>query len=176
LPWTVTAGRELGDGNGNVVQYTTANLGLICLAINSHDRLTGILGRVETWLRTDPAERAAEADILDLISKATGRLGYGVLASKIEDAQEASPELDRALSVELQIPEAAYTSSIDAALSLIPEGWSFGFTNKEQVNPSAGQPAHYAAVELKSSGKTSAATSLSLPLAICAAALKTREL
>ena len=177
LPWTVTAGREVGDSSGNVVQYTIANLGLICLAVNSHDRLINTLSQVETWLRSKATSQLAGAPaILELVSAATGRLGYGVLAAKIEDAEVASPEFDRALAVELQIPEALYTSSIDAALSLVPKSWGFSVTNKEQLNPLTNSPAVYTVVELRADGKLATATSLSLPIAICAAALKAREL
>jgi len=175
LPWTVLPGREIGDGNGNIVQYTQANLGLICLAVNAHDRLIGTLNQVETWLRSDPVSRCSEAQLLDLVSLATGRLGYGALASKIEDALSSSPDLDRAISVELQTPEAAYTASIDAALQLVPQGWAFGFTTQEQYDPVHEHNAFFMVVELKSAAKTVTATSRALPLAIAAAALKTKE-
>jgi len=176
LPWTVSPGREIGDGAGNIVQYTIANLGAICLAVNAHDRLISVLGEIESWLRLAPAHPLTKEQMIELVASATGRIGFGALAAKIEDAQGPSPEMDRALSVEMQIPEAAYTLSIDAALTLVPPGYAFGFSTKEQINAATGQPVIYTAVELKSGDKVAMAASLSLPLAICAAALKAKEI
>jgi hypothetical protein len=175
-PWTVIGRREIGDGAGNVVQYTVSNLGAICLAVNAHDRLLGALHRVEAWLRAPAASRITEAELIDLVSSAIGRMGIGSLAAKIEDAQDASPELDRAVSVELDIPEAAYTSSIDMALTLVPAGFAFGFSQEERLNQATGQPAPYIVVELKSGDKVVSAAALTLPLAIAAAALKAKEI
>jgi hypothetical protein len=173
LPWTVTAGREIAGGDGNVVQYTIANLGLICLAVNAHDALIAALGQAENWFRAVPASRCLESEILAAISAATGRIGCGALAARIEDAQAGSPDLDRKIASELQIPETAYTASIDAAMSLIPPGMTFSFSMKKQLDPASGSPADYSAVEFKTAdGKTAAAASLTLPLAIAAAALK----
>jgi len=175
-PWTVVGRREIGDGAGNVVQHTVSNLGAICLAVNAHDRLLGALHEVEAWLRLEPAHPLSKAQLLDLVSAAIGRMGIGALASRIEDAQDASSDLDRAVSVELDIPEAAYTSSIDMALTLVPAGFAFGFSQEERLNQATGQPAPYIVVELKSGDKVASAAALTLPLAITAAALKAKEL
>jgi hypothetical protein len=175
-PWTVLPGREIADGAGNIVQYTTENLGWMCLAANNHVKLMEMLGAVETWLRTPAASRSPEDHLLALISGASGRIGFAALASKIEDAAGPSPELDRAIANEMQIPEAAYTSSTDAALTLKPHQWSLSMDMREQINPATGQPASYTVVTLKYEDKAVTATSLTFQLAICAAALKTKEL
>jgi hypothetical protein len=44
--------------------------------------------------------------------------------SLIEAAWTGSPELDAAIAEVLDIAKAPYTSSIDAAMQLIPDGWS----------------------------------------------------
>lgn len=175
-PWTPLPGREIADGAGNVVQYTQGTIGQICLAVNSHDRLIDIVSQVETFFRTPPKQRPSEKEILTLLSGATGRIGYGALASKIEDAEAASPDLDRAISVELDVPEAPYTSSSEAARSLIAKGSRISDWEMDRLNPATGQPVTYIVVEIRSGEQTCTATSITLPLAICAAALRTKEL
>lgn len=119
-PWHPLANREIADSQGNIVQYTQANIGLMCLTVNAHKKLVDTLLDVEQYL-------AAHPDALAKIREATGRFGPEAIAVMIEGATEGSPELDLAISNELQLPVALYTTSIDMAMTLIPTGCTCSF-------------------------------------------------
>jgi hypothetical protein len=123
-PWRPLPNREIADADGNVVQYTQANIGLMCLTANAHKKLVDTLLALEPLLADKP-------DAVALIREATGRLGPAVIASMIEAETEGSPALDIAIANELQIPVALYTTSIDAAMTLIPDGKQCSFKPHE---------------------------------------------
>ena len=62
LPWEPTYNREIKDANNAVVQYTQANIGVMCSAVNAHGRLVSALDSVHSWLRSELSSRTPEAD------------------------------------------------------------------------------------------------------------------
>ena len=160
LPWHCAGNREIGDGSGNVVQYTTEALGLICLAVNSHEKLFTALNKIAGCLHGDGSGDEA---IRQIVREATGRVGYAALSAALEAAQAPSSALDAAIASELQRPQMAFTSSLDAAMTLVPPGWRIGFvsTVAELTSPDG--------------SRTVKASNTSTSLAVCAASLMTME-
>lgn len=176
LPWSPAPGREIADGDNNVVQYTAANLGLMCLAVNRHAVMSKIVSEIEHWLRSDPQTRKPDSEMLAMISGESGRVGFGVLATQLEELKQQSTEFDRRVSVELNLPHASYTSSMEMAMTLMPDGWNFSLSMGERPDPATDIPVMMSLVTMNSpDGKTVAGASVKLPLAICAAALRARE-
>ena len=175
IPWTATGSREIADSNGNVVQYTTENLGMICLAVNAHANLLSTLVKVQDALQASTYTVADNAGIIAMLVAASGRIGYAALAAQIEAASTPSPDLDRAISTEMQIPEMAYTSDLNAAFKLLPAGWAPTASTAQQLNPATNAVETMAVVTLTNGTKTVTGTSVLLPLSICAAALKAME-
>ena len=178
LPWEPMYNREIKDANNAVVQYTPGNIGVICSAVNAHDRLLKALDDVQLWLREPSSSRSPESKLLAAVESAIGRIGTELLASNVETSMSPSPELDRAISVELRIPEAQYTSSIDLAMSLIPAGgkWAVDMKQPNYVE----SPAHASqsvtvyVITVTTALKTASGTHPHMPMAICIAALRAR--
>ena len=175
LPWTMTGSRELADSNGNIVQYTHENLGMICLAVNAHANLLDTVAKAQTMLQDSTYTVADNAAIIAVLEAASGRIGFAALAAKIEASAAPSPDLDRAISVEMQIPEGAYTSDLNAAFKLLPAGWAPTASTMPQLNHETGETVQMALVTLTNGTKTVTGTSVLLPLSICSAALKAME-
>ena len=178
LPWEPTYNREIKDANNAVVQYTQANIGVMCSAVNAHARLVKALDDVQLWLREPASSRSPEGVLLAAVESAIGRIGAEQLAANVEVAMAPSPELDRAISVELRIAEAQYTSSIDLAMSLIPAGgkWAVDMKQPNYVE----SPAHASqsvtvyVITVTTALKTASGTHPHMPMAICIAALRAR--
>ena len=176
-PWSPAGNREIADAVGNVVQYTHANIGLICLAINQNERMSAVLAEIENWFHADPEDRKSETEILGLLASATGRVGYEVLALQIEELKQADPEFDRRMSGELQVPQGSYTSSIDMAMTLIPEGWTFTISQGSRIDPVTAETVSLPKAEMKApDGRIVGGLGSTIPLAACAAALRARDL
>lgn len=177
LPWSSTYGREIADGSNNIVQYTVANLGLMCLAVNAHDQMVQALDAVdEYFIKNRPATENGEA-VWALAKAARGRIGPAVLAASIEGAAGPDPGLDQKIAVELQVPQALYTSSTDAAMSLVPKDWQFRVSTKDhsiQENSlSPPVPVQVCLVELLGpGGRMVTGTHSQIAIALCAAAMK----
>jgi hypothetical protein len=171
-PWTALGSREISDGNGNVVQYTPENIGMICLAVNAHAKLYGALAKIMDLLHGDGS---GDEEIRKIVEEATGRVGFAVLAARIEAAPAGSHDLDRAISTEMQIPEGPYTSSIDAAFKILPDGWSPTASTIPQLDAATNEVVNMAVVDLKRGDKSVTGVSRVLPLSICAAVLKAME-
>ena len=56
-PWSPAGNREIADAVGNVVQYTHANIGLICLAVNQNERMSAVLAEIERITAIAPFRR-----------------------------------------------------------------------------------------------------------------------
>lgn len=168
-PWTALGSREISDGNGNVVQYTAENIGMICMSVNAHAKLYGALARIMDLLHGDGSD---DEEIRKIVEEATGRVGFAALAARIEAATAGSHDLDRAISIEMQIPEGPYTSSLDSAFKLLPDGWSPTASTVQQLDAETNEVVNMAIVELKNGKKSVTGTSRVLPLSICAAVLK----
>ena len=175
LPWTALGSREIADGNGNIVQYTPENLGMICLAVNAHSGLLDTVVKVQEMLQASTYTVADNAAVLALLATASGRIGFAALAAKIEGSAGPDAALDRAISTEMQIPEGAYTASLDAAFKLLPAGWAPTASSAPQLNPTTNIVETMAVVSLTNGAKTVTGTAVFLPLAICSAALKAME-
>ena len=171
-PWTALGSREISDGNGNIVQYTSENIGLICLAVNSHDKLFTALAKIMDLLHGDGS---GDEEIRKIVGEATGRVGFAALAAKVEAATGPSAELDREISVEMQIPEGPYTGSLDAAFRLLPDGWAPTASTAQKLDAVTNEVVTMAIVELRNGKQSVSGTSRVLPLSICAAALKAME-
>jgi hypothetical protein len=176
LPWTALGNREIADASGNVVQYTLENLGQICLAVNSHDAMVAALEKVEAWLAGspdgDPGMRLA-------VSAALGKIGIAALVTKIEALAAPSAEADRAIARELKIPEAQYTTSMDAALHLVPPGWAYTVSSSQvwREVDHTGSPIATALANIemtKGGAKTIRTSHASMVIALAAAAVATR--
>lgn len=180
LPWTPTYNREIADGGNSVVQYTHANIGQICLAVNAYPRLLQALTLIESWVRVPAEERyGTETNVLDLIATATGRMASDALASQIESLDGPNGAVERAIAQALRVPEANYTGSMDAALSLIPQGWRYSIGSREMARVDGGGVAAGTAivnlVEVTTpSGGMICGANPSLPIAISAAAVRAR--
>jgi len=124
-PWSPTSSREIADGAGNIVQYTIANVGTICLVVNAHQRLSAALGSAIAWLETPADQRGSESDLLNLLKEATGKIGVDKLASAIELGSIKGAEANRAIASELDMPEANFIGELQSAIQLIPNGASY---------------------------------------------------
>lgn len=172
-PWTVTGNREIGDGAGNIVQYSIGNLGQICLAVNSYDKLTLVVAMFDQWLRAEKSARCSEDELRAAIDDATGRVGLESLAAMVEASPHDSAEIDRTISETLSVPQARYTDSADAAMSLLPKGAKYSMSNKDQIDIGTNEPIVVIAVDVKMpSGKTASAVNSSFARALAAAALR----
>lgn len=163
-PWTPLTNREIADAHNNIVQYTLENVGLICLAVNSHQKLMDMLVEVEDWLIGE-TNSSSGVHLLEKIRQATGRIGPEKVADLIKDAPGPSAALDRAISMELQCPEMPFTSNTDIAMSLTPPGW------RMSIQPETGGPSVYFIgpddISIRISGKP-------LSMAICEGAMRAR--
>lgn len=167
IPWHAAGNRELGDSAGNVVQYTPDTLGVICLAVNAHDKMRDALLQVRPFVT---------GEALAVIDAALGKIGFAALSSALETAQAPSGNLDLAIANELQRPQTAFTGSLDAAMTIIPQGWRVSWSIATTL---AGieDPAPIFLVELISpdGARSVKASNASVPLAICAASLMALE-
>jgi hypothetical protein len=176
VPWHAAGNRELGDAAGNVVQYTQETLGVICLAVNAHDKMREALLTVRECLRAPDSIDVNTAR--SVIDTALGRMGFAMLSSILESAQASSSDLDTAIANELQRPQMAFTGSLDAAMTIIPMGWRVGWSAMPTVAaPEFSEAAQIMVVELTSPDGTRIvkASSISVPLAVCAASLMAME-
>lgn len=179
-PWKAVAHREIGDADGNVVQYTEANIGMMCLAVNAYDRLEAALAAVDEWLNSDPATRMSDKEMRVALAQARNRIGLEALGAMVEGITQSTDEIDRKIAHELQVPELRYTSSIDAALSLVPPGWSYRVSSKDQFFPdtaggSQGRTEQYHMIDMTGPNGVSSGTSKLFPVAITAAAIRARD-
>jgi hypothetical protein len=105
------------------------------------------------------------------------------LISRLEAAKEGSRELDQEIwfnhvwegqGDERDVP--AYTSSVDAALSLVPEGWSFYRLDQYSNGPDPiwGWGAQLRCHANPEVGLAIGETRASMPLALCIASLRAR--
>jgi hypothetical protein len=159
LPWHSAGVREIGDADGNVVQYTQDTIGAICLAVNSHDNMRNALLQLRPLVTGDAAA---------IIDAALGKIGLAVISATLEAANGPSGDLDALIATELQRPQMAFTGSLDAAMTLIPAGWRVAWSTA---------PSMIVTAELTSpdGGKAVTASCASIPLAICSASLMAME-
>lgn len=175
IPWHAAGNRELGDSAGNVVQYTQETLGVICLAVNAHDKMRDALSAIDSLLHGDGS---ADEQIRTIVREALGKIGFATLSAILEAAQAPSADLDRAIATELQRPQMAFTGSMDAAMTLIPPGWKASWSTATTMSgPNDPQPAPSFIAELTSQDglKVVKITSNSIALAVCAASLMAME-
>lgn len=175
-PWTSTHNREIGDANGNVVQYTQATLGTICLCVNSYDRLVSALAQIDDWLGEDRSSRTSDDEMRAAVREAIGIIGCEQLAVMIETLEAPSADLDRRVATELRIPEAPYTSSVDAAMSLVPEGWKFSVGSSSVVNQATGETKMSMSITVFDDKRSVQASNANIACALTAAALRAVEL
>ena len=121
---------------------------------------------------------------------------YSELIARLEAAEGPSRELDLDISYGLGLPDWLFTGSVDAALTLVPEGpwsgeiiWRFGdlkiggFVELNKANPAWLEPgydysepphAHAACVDSYSDQEPDPQPR-PIPIAICIASLRARE-
>lgn len=98
------------------------------------------------------------------------------LARRCEEAEGHDPILDEDIAITMRRAmgdedAAPYTASLDAAVSLVPEGWSFWHLSQYTDGPAECSIFPSQSADDHSPVKGDAATA---PLALCAAALKAR--
>ena len=173
-PWHAAGNREMGDGAGNVVQYDQETLGVICLAVNAHDRMREVLVQISKIAAgLHHADNDDAAQIQALVSVALGRVGLGVLVAALEAANGPDAQLDGMIADELQRAPMLFTSDMNAAMQLLPAGWSVHWTVTTALD--CGQPKFTVDLTNPEIARTVKATAPSIALAICAASLMAME-
>ena len=101
------------------------------------------------------------------------------LADRAEKATGDSFDLNHAIALALGLPSEPFSASLDAAMSLVPEGWNWMAGNRDQPLARAyvnnGQPHFTGAAARRNPACLWFETTAPTPaLALCAAALRAR--
>jgi len=96
------------------------------------------------------------------------------LIERIEKSEGADREIDRQIGLAVSVqPAPAYTASIDAAMTLVPEGWSFEVRSSGTGDP--GQASVWNPMRAPGHEEYRVSNFATPALALCAAALKARN-
>lgn len=176
LPWNALPNREIADANNNVVQYTHGTLGYICLCVNAYPRLVGALMAVEQELQK-PIPLAGWGELIASVKLALGKIGGEQVAAMIEALDAPSGDVDRAIAQQFGLPEAPYTSSTDAAMSLAPVGWSMAMSASGGIHPITGEQVMTLVIELKGpNGEIATGRNVHIARAWAAAGTRARDM